>query len=333
MNQQRLIAVVGATGNVGRKVVALLLERQLVHASQLKLFASSASHGSYLTIDQHEFRVEDANQTDFSGIDVCVFNTESPVSARLVPKALSAGAYVVDSSSHYRLDPKVPLIVPPINHALVVAEHKLYAHANCLTSPIATVLNPLHQKNPIQYVNIVSYQATSGAGKRAVEECWAETIALVNDIPYRRQHFKRQIALNVIPQVGEIQADGISYEEYKIIHELKKVLGQSIAVSVTAVRVPVLVGHAMALTINFENSFELEQVIDVLNKAAQVELSEDHYSTPVEVVDSDAVFVGRLRPDLALQNGLQLWLCSDNLRRGAATDAVEIIAALLKKII
>ncbi len=328
-----MIGVIGASGNVGRIVVALLLERAIVRPEQLRLFASAESAGQSLAINGVHFTLEDAESSDFSGIDCVIFNTEGPISAVLVPKALAAGAYVIDSSAHYRLDPSVPLIVPPVNAHLMSVKQKLYAHANCLSSPIATVLAPLHHAYPIERINIVTYQATSGAGKKALDECWQETAAVLRAEPYTRTQFKRPIAFNVIPQVGTLGPDGATSEEYKIIQELRKIIDPAIAIAAMAVRVPVLRGHSVALNVAFKNALDWDHdwdaLIGCLAAAPFVSLSTDQYHTPVEVVDSDQVFVGRIRRDPSVAHGLQLWLCSDNLRRGAATDAVEMLEVLL----
>ena len=326
------IAVIGATGNVGRKVVAMLLTRQLVLPENLILFASSRSVGKSLTILGHPFQIADVGKEDFSSYSICIFNTESDVSEKYIPRALKSGAYVVDSSSKYRLESDVPLIIPPVNKHQIQLNTKLYAHANCLVSPIACVLAPLHQFNPVQHLYITTYQATSGAGKRASDDCWNETKSLINNERYERQHFQRQIAFNVIPQVGDIMPDGMTHEEFKIIHELRKVVSQDLAISVTSVRVPVISGHSIALGIKFSQSFDKSELLNLLNRSKNIKAYADDYKTPIEILDSDDVHVGRIRLDSALKNGLQLWLCSDNLRRGAATDSVEIVESLLNEL-
>lgn len=326
------ICIIGATGNVGRKVTAMLLERNLFNPEDIVLFASHRSHGTSLMVQKHEFIVQDIEYADFSQFKLCVFNTESDISERFIPKALQAQSYVIDSSSRYRLDPEVPLIIPPVNKNLINLKNKLYAHANCLASPIATVLSPIHNYNKIKRINVVTYQATSGAGKVALDECFLESSSIINSTDYKRVHFERQIAFNVIPQVGEIREDGMTYEEYKIIHEIKKVVDNNIAISATAVRVPVMIGHSIALNIEFYDKYELEDIYHILKNAPCVTFENNRYKTPVEVVGTDDVHVGRIRRDNSLEFGLQLWLCSDNLRRGAATDSVEIVENLKKLI-
>lgn len=323
------IIVIGATGNVGRKVIEFILQRQLAKPDQLRLMASTQSVGKILSIAGFDFKIEATDEASFTQNDLCIFNTESEISAYYIPKAIAAGAYVIDSSSHYRLHPDVPLIIPPVNQALISADQRLYAHANCLASPIATALAPLHQVFNVIKANAVTYQSTSGAGKKSMDECWQETKSLIEQKTYARTCFQRQIAFNVIPQVGSLRDDGYTYEEYKIIHEVRKVLGNDIQITSTAVRVPVMIGHSIALTVELKKSFTLDEIKNTLQQAPFIQLSENHYTTPVEVVNSDDVFIGRIRRDNTCENGLHLWLCSDNLRRGAATDAVEIAEKLL----
>lgn len=324
------IGIIGATGNVGRKVIALLLQKGL-SPERLLLFASERSHGTRLRLEGHEWTVQSLTPERLQKAAVCVFNTESDISQSWIPWALEQGAYVIDSSSLYRLDPNVPLIIPPVNAALITLEQRLYAHANCLASPIATALAPLHREYGLQRLVISTYQSTSGAGKAAMDECWTHTEKALKQESCAPQQFARPIAFNVIPQVGSLREDGHSQEEFKIIHEVQKVMGKDIAISATAVRVPVMVGHSISVAMAFTQPVSPEQVQHVLSQAPHVQLSPNHYSTPIEVVDSDDVWVGRIRQDYFSDRGIQLWLCSDNLRRGAATDAVEILMALLQK--
>jgi len=322
------IAIVGATGNVGRSVIQMLLQKGIASDQQIKCLASPRSAGSTLSIDQHVFTVQEARHDNFSHCDAVLFNTESDISAEYVPAALAAGAFVVDSSSHYRLDPQVPLIIPPVNIDQVTRQHKLYAHANCLASPIATVMAPLHRAFGVVRASICTYQSVSGAGKAAMDACRQEMQSVLENHPAQTTRFPRPIAFNVIPQVGDFRDDGSSYEEFKIIAELKKVVDAQIAISATAVRVPVMVGHSIALQLELTNPYSIAEVQQLLSSARNVQLSAHHYSTPIEVVGSDDVFVGRLRQDPSHPHGILLWLCSDNLRRGAAADAIEILAAI-----
>lgn len=327
--QASKIAIIGATGNVGRTVVEMLLTRALVSPTQLCLYASPRSKGRVLTLGGYDFRVEETTESSFSDTRLCIFTTETLVSKAWIPPALKAGAYVIDSSSYYRLDPAVPLIIPPVNIHLISPSQKLYAHSNCLASPISTVVAPLHKKLGLVHIDAVTYQSTAGAGKAAMDECVAETKAYLASSAYERTIFPRQIAFNVIPHVGDIRPDGMTFEEYKIIEEVKKVVDPALKISATSVRVPVLIGHSIALQMEFSCEVEIEDVLAILRAAPSVKISPNLYSTPVEVVGSDDVWVGRVRKDASRSRSVQLWLCSDNLRRGAATDAVEIAEAIL----
>lgn len=324
------IAIIGASGNVGRRLIAQLLTCDWAKSAELTLLASEKSAGKPLTINNKTFTLRALSAEALQHQQLALFCTEADVSSEWVPVALDAGAYVIDSSSHYRLEKDVPLIIPPVNIDLVSKTQKLYAHANCLASPISTVVAPLHRAFGVKYLNVATYQSTSGAGKAAMDECFAQTKALVQEESYPPNVFKRQIAFNVIPQVGTIADDGTTSEEYKIIHEVKKVLNASFPVSAMAVRVPVIIGHSIAMTVSFERVVSVDAVKKILASSPSITLSVDEYTTPIDVVGQDNVFVGRMRLDSALPNGLQLWLCSDNLRRGAATDALEIADAVTK---
>lgn len=323
------IAIVGASGNVGRRVIAQLLSYPWGKSAQLTLLASPKSAGKQLNIQDHTYTVQALSESTLQNQHLVLFCTEADISSEWVPIALRAGAYVVDSSSHFRLDKDVPLIIPPVNIRQVTSTQKLYAHANCLASPISTVISPLHTAFGVQYLNVSTYQSTSGAGKAAMDECVDQTKSVLNGSPAAPHVFKRQIAFNVIPQVGSIDDQGQTSEEYKIIHEVQKVIQADFPISAMAVRVPVVIGHSIAMTVSFERAVSIDAVKKILAAAPSVRLSADDYATPIDVVGQDNVFVGRMRLDPALPNGLQLWLCSDNLRRGAATDALEIADAII----
>lgn len=330
------IAIIGATGNVGRKIIEIFLERGSVEKEQLLLFASSASAGKTLKIGNHTFEVNDAEKCPFDDCSQVLLATNSEISKKYVPLAIQAGCTVIDSSSAFRLNPQVPLIVPPVNAHLISQECPLYAIANCLASPIATVLKPLHDNFQATRVTATTYQSTSGAGKEPMDELYDQSeLVLEQHLNVSSKYFPRQIAFNVVPQIDKILEDGFTYEEFKIIHEIQKVVSSEIKVLATAVRVPVRIGHSISLTIEFEKNFTIEPLQEILRESKGVALSENDYSTPIEVVGQDLVFVGRIRKDPTVQNGVVLWLVSDNLRRGAALDAVEVAEAFcldLKKV-
>jgi len=317
------IALIGASGNVGRQLVELMIQRQVIDLRQVSLFASPKSHGQILRFSGFDFTVCDVNQCVFSEDMLAIFTTESDISKQYIPTALSAGATVIDASSAYRLDPNVPLIVPPVNGHLITHSHRLFAHANCLASPMSLVLTPLHQYATITRVNVSTYQSTSGAGKAAMQALYEETKDYYAAQPVSAKHFPRPIAFNVIPQVSDILEDGFSYEEYKIIQEVQKIVSPSIQIVATSVRVPVMIGHGMSLSIEFEQPVDIDEVKALLSRSPGVTLSENHYTTPLEVQGRDDVFVGRIRRDPSVASGVLAWLVSDNLRRGAALDAIE----------
>lgn len=331
MNQeQKVIAVIGATGNVGRKIIEILRQRKTFDQKSLKCFSSSRSAGQQLKIAEHDYTIEDIEAYDFKNCFLALFATDSDISKRYISKALEAGVKVVDLSSMYRLDPQVPLIVPPVNADLITKKHNLLAVANCLAAPIAVVLKPLHSYASVIRVLITTYQSTSGAGKLAIDELYQQTKSIYLGEHYSSQIFTRQIAFNVIPQVDHILEDGFSYEEYKIIKEIQKIITPQIKVIATAVRVPVKIGHGISLSIEFAKQINLEAIKALLSHSQGVRLSTHHYTTPVEVEGKDDVFVGRFRIDPTINNGLLLWLASDNLRRGAALDAVEIAEQVMR---
>lgn len=323
------IALIGATGNVGRQLIELLIQRQVVDLQHLSLFASPQSHGQTLNLLGHDFTVCDVKQCVFDKNVLAIFTTESDISTQYIPLALNAGATVIDASSAYRLDPNVPLIVPPVNGYLIKPPHRLFAHANCLASPMSLVLAPLHKYAAISRVNVSTYQSTSGAGKAAMQALHEETKDYYAQKPITAQHFPRPIAFNVIPQVSDILENGFSYEEYKIIKEVQKIVSPSIQLVATSVRVPVMVGHGMSLSIEFEQAINIAEIKTLLSRSPGVKLSENHYTTPLEVEGKDDVLVGRIRRDPTLASGILLWLVSDNLRRGAALDAVEMVEIIL----
>lgn len=324
------IAVIGATGNVGRKIVELLIARQSCHPNQLRLFASPKSAGSKLRFGTTEFTIEDLAQYDFKDCSIALFATDSDISKIYVPKALEAGSKAIDSSSLYRLDPKIPLIAPPVNSHLITKQQNLYAAPNCIACPISVVLKPLHDYAVVKRVIASTYQSTSGAGKEPMDELQQQTKSLCNGEKYAPRLFPRQIAFNVIPQIDRFLEDGYSHEETKIIKEVHKIISPTIKITTTSVRVPVLIGHSISLSIEFEKSIDLKQIKDLLLKSPGIKLSENHYTTPLEAEGKDDIYVGRLRRDPTIAEGICLWMAFDNLRRGAALDTVEIAEKLIQ---
>ncbi len=323
------IAIIGATGNVGRKIVELFLQRESINPDDLLLFASAKSAGKTVQFGKYKYQISDTSACNFNECALVLFATDSDISRQYAPTALKAGCRVIDSSSAYRLDPNVPLIVSPVNAGLIQANIFLYAVANCLASPISVVLKPLHDKWTATRVIASTYQSTSGAGKEPMDELFDQTQRRLKGEEVKSQHFPRQIAFNIIPQVDKILDDGFSYEEFKIMREIQKIISSEIKVMATAVRVPVGIGHSVSLSIEFKQKINLEEAYRTLASGPGIAISPHHYSTPAEVEGQDQVFVGRIRKDPSVENGLSLWIVSDNLRRGAALDAVEVAEKVL----
>ncbi len=322
------IVVVGATGIVGRNVIKILSER--FPNLTLRCTGSEKSANTKLRMASKQFIVENTQSFQWSSNQLCIFNTESDISNQYIPLALSAGAYVIDSSSRYRLDDNVPLVVPYIV-PVDITKSRLFSHSNCVVSPITSVLYPLHKRFRVDRVIVSTYQSTAGAGKTAMDECFNETKQFCESSERRESNiFARSIPFNIIPQIGIFNEDGISSEEEKICKELHKIIDKDIYISATSVRVPVLIGHAISLSMRFKAA--LSEVVDLLRRSPRITLS-DNYHTPIEIAGQDNVFLGRIRTDMMNdEQWFHMWLCSDNLRVGAALDACDIAEAILKHI-
>jgi aspartate-semialdehyde dehydrogenase len=321
------IVIVGATGNVGRVVVEIITEK--FPNLTVRCTGSKRSAGSKLEINGKVFTVEDTDSFQWTSNQLSIFNTEADISKRYIPEALSAGGYVIDSSSHYRLDSNVPLVVPYISK-VDIGKNRLFAHSNCIVSPIASVLHPLHREFAIDRVIASTYQSVSGAGKSALDQCFNETKAFCDSGKRGESNiFPRPIAFNIIPQIGTINNDGIAGEEEKIVKELNKIVDRNIYISATSVRVPVLIGHSISLSMRFRG--DINQVKSILSNSPRIKLSND-YNTPIEVVGKDHIFVGRIRSDMMdNEQWFHMWLSSDNLRIGAALDAVYMAEEIIRQ--
>ncbi len=325
------LTVIGGTGNVGRNVLKMLIESNLFDISNIRVTGSIRSAGSYLQIGKHKFLIENTEEIKFQNDELCIFNTEADVSSKYIPIALDSGAYVVDSSSHYRMDTTVQLIIPNVNiRSIDVKKSRLFAHANCIAAPIATVIAPLHKRFGVKRVIVSTYQSTSGAGKKAMDECLESTKKFCESCDIQAsQSFPRPITFNVIPQIGSFDDNGFSGEETKISNEIKKVISKNIFISATSVRVPVLIGHSSSLSLKLESECSLNDVLNTLSESVGIKISGNGYHTPIEVVGSDDVSVGRIRTDGQDDDKwLHMWICSDNLRVGAATDSFQIAKAI-----
>ena len=329
------VAVVGATGNVGREILNILAERQFP-ADEIAALASASSTGDVIDFGDsgEELRVKNLEHFDFAGWDIALFAAGSEVSKVYAPKAAAAGCTVIDNSSLYRMDPDVPLIVPEVNpEAIDLYRHKdIIANPNCSTAQMVVALKPLHDVARIKRVVVSTYQSVSGAGKAGMDELFEQSRNIFVGDPNEPVKFTKQIAFNVIPHIDSFLDDGSTKEEWKMVVETKKILDPKIKVTATCVRVPVFVGHSEAINIEFEKELSAEDAQAILREAPGVMLVDKRedggYVTPVEVVGEYATYVSRVREDPTIENGLNLWCVSDNLRKGAALNAVQIAELL-----
>lgn len=329
------IALVGATGNVGRKIIEIIEERNKFADMQITPIGSQRSQGKKLSILGRDTPVLNIDHVDFSGYDLVIFSAGSNVAEAYVHKVTQLGVPVIDCSSYHRMDPKVPLVIPTVNMADVAryTEKMVIATANCIASPMSTVLAPLQKLSQIQRVVMSTYQSVSGAGKNAMDELMQQTKSTYTTIPFERKVFPKDIAFNVIPMIDSVWANGNTGEESKISLEIKKVVDRNISVAVQAVRVPVFVGHSVSAFVEFDSYVSLEDAREVLDLSPYVTLIEnpENCITPLESATENQVFVSRLRYDNSVDNGLVFWTASDNLRRGAALDVVEVAEELFQK--
>ena len=330
------IAVVGATGNVGREILNILDER-MFPCDEVVALASRKSMGRELSYGDKTLKVKNLETYDFSDIDIALFSAGSKISEKWGPIAASAGAIVIDNSSFWRYHDDVPLIVPEVNPDDIKYYKKrgIIANPNCSTSQLVVVLKPLHDFAKIKRVVVSTYQSVSGAGNAAMEELFNQTKGIFVNQAAEPENFTRQIAFNVIPHIDIFHDDGFTKEEWKMLSETKKIIDKSIKLTATCVRVPVFVGHSEAVNIEFEKSISPEKARAILRDSPGVMLVDDpedeKYVTPIECVGDYATFVSRVREDITVENGLAMWVVSDNLRKGAALNAVQIAELLLNK--
>jgi aspartate-semialdehyde dehydrogenase len=332
------IAVVGATGNVGREILNVLAERQFP-LDEVAAVASARSTGDVIDFGDSgkELKVSNIEHFDFSGWDMALFAAGSEASKLYVPKAAQSGCTVIDNSSLYRMDPDVPLIVPEVNPEAIAgySRKNIIANPNCSTAQLVVALKPLHDAAKIKRVVVATYQSVSGTGKAGMDELFEQSRNIFVGDSTEPQVYPKQIAFNVIPQAGDFLDDGSTTEEWKLMVETKKILDPKIKVSATCVRVPVFVGHSQAVNVEFEEELSAAQAQKLLREAPGVMLIDKRedggYVTPVECVGDYATFVSRVRDDPTVDNGLSLWVVSDNLRKGAALNAVQIAELLGRK--
>jgi aspartate-semialdehyde dehydrogenase len=329
------VAVVGATGAVGREMLKTLIERDFP-ISDIVALASGRSTGSEISFgEKRVLTVRNLETFDFTGWDIGLFSPGASVSAIHAPRAAAAGCVVIDNTSHFRMDHDVPLVVPEVNpHALAkFAKRNIIANPNCSTIQMVVALKPLHDRFKIKRVVVSTYQSTSGAGKEGMDELFHHTKASFVHEQHPPQQFTKEIAFNCIPQIDKFMEDGSTKEEWKMVVETRKILDPDIAVFATCVRVPVFIGHAEAVSVEFEKPITVNEARGTLRDApgiTVVDAREDGgYITPAECVGEDAVFVSRIRKDPTVPHGLAFWCVSDNLRKGAALNAVQIAETMI----
>ena len=330
------VAVVGATGAVGEQMREILEER-LFPVGELRLLASERSAGQLLEFRGKQTRVEVLREDSFKGIDIALFSAGGSVSARFAPVAVSAGAVVVDNTAYFRMEPDIPLVVPEVN-AQEIARYKnrgIIANPNCSTIQMVVALKPIHDAARIKRVVVSTYQSVSGAGRMAMEELTQQVSALFGGREIKKQKFPHQIAFNCIPHIDVFLEGGYTKEEMKIIDETRKILGEpSLGVTVTSVRVPVFCGHSESVNIETEKKLTAKDVKAILREAPGILLCDEPekniYPMAIDAVGKDATLVGRVREDQSVANGINLWIVADNLRKGAALNAVQIAEILIR---
>lgn len=331
------VAIVGATGNVGREMLNTLVERDFP-VSEVYALASSRSAGQPVSFGDETLKVQDLDKFNFKGVDIVLASAGGKISAAFAPRATKAGAVVIDNSSHFRMDKDVPLVVPEVNPEAIKGYTKkgIIANPNCSTIQMVVALKPLHDLAGIKRIVVSTYQSVSGAGKAAMDELFNQTRAMYANQDPERNVFSKPICFNVIPQIDVFMDDGFTKEEWKMKVETKKILDKNIDVTATCVRVPVFVSHSESVNVEFKKPITVAQARKALQKAKGVVVvdkhePEDGYITPVEVAGEDSVYVSRIRKDDTVKHGLNLWVVGDNLRKGAATNAVQIAEILGKK--
>jgi len=330
------VAVAGATGNVGREMLDILAERNFP-ADEVVALASRKSVGVEASFGDKTLKVKALDHYDFSDVDICLMSAGGAVSKEWSPKIAAAGAVVIDNSSAWRMDPDVPLIVPEVNAAAVdgFTKKNIIANPNCSTAQLVVALKPLHDKATIKRVVVATYQSVSGAGKDAMDELFTQSKAVFTLGEIENKKFPKRIAFNLIPEIDVFMEDGYTKEEWKMMAETKKILDPKIKLTATCVRVPVFVGHSEAVNLEFEKPISVEEARNILRGAPGCIVIDKHepggYVTPYECVGEDATYISRIREDATVENGLQMWVVSDNLRKGAALNAVQIAETLIAR--
>ncbi|MDW7998664.1 MAG: aspartate-semialdehyde dehydrogenase [Thermodesulfovibrio sp.] len=332
--EKYVVAVVGATGAVGNEMIAVLEERDFPVES-LRLFASERSEGVLLKFKGQDIPVETLKEDSFNGIDIALFSAGAERSKIWAPIAAKSGCVVVDNSSQWRMDPEVPLVVPEVNLHDLKWHKGIIANPNCSTIQMVVALKPIHDVAKIKRVVVTTFQSVSGTGKKAMDELLQQTVALLNFKDIEIKVYPHQIAFNVLPHIDKFLENGYTKEEMKMVWETQKIMGDpSIKVTATTVRVPVFRGHSESVNIETEKKITAQEVREILSKAPGVVVidnpEKNEYPLPIYASGKDEVFVGRIREDESIENGINMWLVSDNLRKGAALNAVQIAEELIK---
>jgi aspartate-semialdehyde dehydrogenase len=332
--EKYVVAVVGATGAVGTEMIATLEQRQFPVA-KLRLFASEKSEGRSLEFKGKKISVETINENSFKGIDIALFSAGAERSKKWAPVAARSGCVVIDNSSQWRMDPEVPLVVPEVNPHDLDWHKGIIANPNCSTIQMVVTLKPIHDAAKIRRVVVTTFQAVSGTGKKAMDELMQQTADLLNFKNIKCNVYPHQIAFNVLPQIDKFLDNGYTKEEMKMVNETRKIIGDnSIRVTATTVRVPVFRGHSEALNIETKKKLTANQVRELLAQAPGVIVfdapEKSIYPLPIHCDGKDEVFVGRIREDESIENGINMWIVSDNLRKGAALNAVQIAEVLTR---
>ncbi|MEP0320904.1 aspartate-semialdehyde dehydrogenase [Bauldia litoralis] len=330
------IAIAGATGNVGREMLTVLEERGFP-AGEVVALASRRSQGTEVSFGDKTLKVKALDTYDFSDTDICLMSAGGSVSKEWAPRIADQGCVVIDNSSAWRYDSAVPLIVPEVNADAVAGftQRNIIANPNCSTAQLVVALKPLHDAATIRRVVVSTYQSVSGAGKEGSDELFNQTRAVFVADPIEATKFTKRIAFNVIPHIDVFMEDGSTKEEWKMMAETKKILDTKIKLVATCVRVPVFVGHSEAVAIEFERAISADEARNILRESPGCLVIDKHedggYITPIEAVGEDATYISRIREDSTVENGLMMWVVSDNLRKGAATNAVQIAELLINR--
>ena len=328
------LAIIGASGNVGRKTIEILENSKLLF-DKLFLVASSNSAGKKLTFKGKEIEIEDLNNYDFSKAYITFFAAGSQIAKEWAPKAAKK-TIVIDNSSYFRMQNDVPLVVPEVNPGALDGHKNIIANPNCSTMQMVLALKPLHDEYKIKRVIVSTYQAVSGAGKASMDELFDQTKNYLDGKKVKSKNFSKQIAFNLIPHIDEFNEDGYTKEELKMTNETKKILDEKINVSATCVRVPVKTGHSESINIEFENSYDLENIKKILEQSPGCKVIDEHkdggYITPIEAEGDYTTYISRIRRDNSNEKAINLWVVSDNLLKGAALNTVQIAERLMKKL-